>query len=78
MVAGKRKEVGIDKDNVLEVVNDRLAVEEVVYDNKEVPGVSYRLSEQDSSPVDGLAPLVTLLASAELGVGTSVCCQHGQ
>ena len=37
VVLGKWQEVGIDKDNVLEVVDDGLAVKEVVGDDKEVP-----------------------------------------
>lgn len=37
VVLGKGDKVGIDKDDVLEVIDDRLAVEEVVGDNEEVP-----------------------------------------
>lgn len=37
MVPGERDEDGIDKDDVLEVVDDGFAVEEVVCHNEEVP-----------------------------------------
>jgi hypothetical protein len=37
MVRGEGDKVCVDKDNVLEVVDDRLAVQEVVGHNEEVP-----------------------------------------
>jgi hypothetical protein len=37
MVSGKGKEVGVDKDNVFEVIDDGLSVEEVISDDEEVP-----------------------------------------
>lgn len=37
MISRERDKVGIDKDNVFEVVDDRFAIEEVVCDSKEVP-----------------------------------------
>lgn len=37
VVLGERNKVRVDKHNVLEVVDDRLAVEEVVGDDEEVP-----------------------------------------
>jgi hypothetical protein len=37
VVSGKRDEDGIDKDDVLEVVDDGFAVEEVVCHDEEVP-----------------------------------------
>lgn len=39
MVPSKWDEVGIDKDNVLKVVDQRLPVEEVVAHGKEIPGL---------------------------------------
>jgi hypothetical protein len=43
VVTSKWDEVGIDKHNVLEVVNDGFAVEEVVCDSEEVPDISSSL-----------------------------------
>lgn len=40
VILSEGDEVGIDEDNVLEVVDDRLAVKEVVGDNEEVPDMS--------------------------------------
>jgi bifunctional DNA-binding transcriptional regulator/antitoxin component of YhaV-PrlF toxin-antitoxin module len=37
MMSGKRDKVGINKDDVLEVVDDGFAVEEVVCHDEEVP-----------------------------------------
>lgn len=53
VVLGKRNEERVDKDNVLKVVDDGLAVEEVVCDDEEVP-------------VERLAPRVALVAGAGL------------
>lgn len=39
VVLGEGNEIGIDEDDVLEVIDDRLAVEEVVGDNEEVPNM---------------------------------------
>jgi hypothetical protein len=60
-------EVGVDKDNVLEVVDDRLAVKEVVGHDEEVPGVSTRPTGT-GSPVESLVPSVT----SNLLVGAAV------
>jgi hypothetical protein len=49
VVAGKDGKVGVDEDDVLEVVDDRLAVEEIVGDDKEVPGKHRRESDQPLS-----------------------------
>ena len=54
VVAGERDEVRVDKDDVLEVVDDGFAVEEVVADDEEVP-------------VQRLAPSVTFCSL--LGAG---------
>lgn len=68
VVLGKGDKVGIDKDNVLEVVDDRLAVEVVVARHEEVPGVSvYR---QGYLPVEGLAP-VALFSTVVLSLAGS-------
>lgn len=37
MIPRKRQEIGVDKDNVFKVVDDRFAVEKVVCDNEKVP-----------------------------------------
>jgi hypothetical protein len=38
VVLGKRNKVRVDKDNVLEVVDDRFSVQEEVGNDEEVPG----------------------------------------
>ena len=55
MVSCERDKVGIDKDNVFEVVDDRFAVEEIVCDSKEVPESqsSHNLT-RPGSPVETL------------------------
>lgn len=37
MMSSKRDEVCVDKDNVLEIIDERLAVQEVIADGKKVP-----------------------------------------
>lgn len=59
VVLGKRKEVGVDKHNVLEIVDDRLAVQKVVCDHEKVPNVSEARSYD--LPVESLAPSIARL-----------------
>lgn len=43
MVSCKWQEIGVDKDNVLEIVDDRFSVEKVVGDHEEVPECQLRV-----------------------------------
>jgi len=45
VVSCKWDKVGVDKDNVFKVVDDRFAVEEVVCNSEEVPESEPRLME---------------------------------
>lgn len=37
VISGERNEVGVHENDVLKIVDDRLAIEEVVRDDEEVP-----------------------------------------
>jgi hypothetical protein len=59
MVLGEGNEVGVNKHNVLEVVDDRLAIQEVVGNNEEVPSGQSLATPTCNSPVESLVPGVT-------------------
>ncbi len=69
MIPSERDEVRVDKYDVLEIVYDRLAVQEIVCDHEEVPGTECVSSSTHSLdlPVQCLTPSVALLWTEFLG-----------
>jgi len=70
VIAGEGDEIRVDEHNVLEIVDDRFAVKEIVCNDEKVPThhlVSPFHVRESHAPIKGLAPLIALLRTQLLG-----------